>query len=112
MNYHIFYTYDDVDYEQAGLSYGGGATPAQLVDFAATGWSADTQDRVHTAGAGMEWDVVKDKFNLAVDYYFSHASTDIVFDGGTALTFGPAPDLETRLHSIETVAEYQATDHM
>lgn len=112
LNYHVFYTYDDVDYEQAGLSYDGGATPAQLVDFAATGWSADTQDRVHTAGAGMEWDVVKDKFNLAVDYYFSHASTDIVFDGGTALTFGPAPDLETRLHSIETVAEYQATDHM
>lgn len=110
VNYHLFYTYDDVDYEQAGLSYRAGATPAVLFNIAANGWTADTQDRIHTAGAGAQWNIVKDRFNVAVDYYYSHASTDIIFGGGTALTFGPAPDLETRLHSIETVAEYQVSD--
>ena len=110
VSYHLFYTYDDIDFEQAGLSFRGGASPTALVDFAATGWTADTQDRVHTAGAGLEWDAIKDKLNIKVDYYWSLASTDIDFTGGTALTFGPINDLETRLNSVETVAEYQVTE--
>lgn len=110
VNYHLFYTYDDVDYEQAGLSHSSSTSAADLVNLGLRGWTADTQDRVHTAGAGLEWDAIKDKLNIKVDYYWSLASTDIGFTGGTALTFGPINDLETRLNSVETVAEYQVSE--
>ncbi|MFQ5562249.1 MAG: MtrB/PioB family decaheme-associated outer membrane protein [Parvularculaceae bacterium] len=110
VNYRLFYTYNSNEYEQTGLSHNRFTAPAAFNDLSLQGWTVDTEDQVHTIGAGLDWTAIKNKLDFVFDYYYSNAMTDIDFTGGTNLTFGPISDLDTRLHNFEAVAEYQFSE--
>jgi hypothetical protein len=69
-------------------------------------WQVREFDTVHTAGAGLDWTVIKDRFDLNFDYTYSFATTEYDFRQNPGVTSAPLPDLKTRLQSVGVLGTY------
>lgn len=101
---YAYLTHERINIDQAGCEGCSTAPPADLTDF----YTVETEDRVNTVGAGLEWKGVdaKDKLDLALDLSFSRAFTEIDPQANfTAVV--PFPDLETTIHSLDFRADYR-----
>lgn len=101
---YAYFTHERIDNEQAGCQSCSTSPPADISNF----YTVDTEDRVNTVGLGLEWNAIKDKIDVALDYSFSKGTTEIDPAGGTSpATVVPFPDLETTIHSLNLRADYR-----
>ena len=106
VNTYAYYTYDRINNDQAGCDGCDTFDPTSTDDM----YSYDTTDQVHSVGAGMTMKA-SEKVDLAMDYVFSHANTEIdpfIATGG-AVGF---PDIETTIHSLNLRADYKVNKQM
>ncbi|MGA8259644.1 MAG: MtrB/PioB family decaheme-associated outer membrane protein [Arenicellales bacterium] len=101
---HAFYAYEQFDDTMRSLSF----RPGTSLTDPASAWARDATDRVHSLGAGLTWNAIRDKLDIDVDYTASLASTDFSFSGGSALQpVTDAPTLKSTLHSIDVKGDWK-----
>ncbi len=75
-------------------------------------WQVETVDKIHTVGLGIDWNIIKDTFDLQLDYTYSHALTETGTEQRNDLNGEPLPDLKTKLHSLNVRANYRFLENM
>lgn len=113
---HVFYNYDWTQADQAGWSTRGFA---KLADAANPGrrWWVDNEDKIHTVGAGVRFDVIPERLDLGVDYIYMHATGGIDLLLGSTLAGGDPPnqaypDLLSRVHDVNVTSNLQITRNL
>ena len=98
-----YYTYENIESDQAGYDYGGTAT---------SNWEADYNDTFHTYGLGFKWQA-QDRLELGGDFIYSDSTGEIdmkdVFNPGTENQY---PDNETSRTSVRLWANYTYNDNL
>ena len=69
-------------------------------------------DKIHTVGLGLDWNVIKDVFDVKLDYTYSHALTETDTEQRNDPKREPLPDLKTKLHSLNISANYRFLENM
>ena len=113
---YAYLTYEYYDYEQRGFYHPGRTGPLtpwtdRIAVFGDNWWNMETRDDVYTVGGGLNWEMVKDKFNLKLDYMYSYATTETDV-GADTLAFLPYPNINTRIASISLVGDYKAKENL
>ena len=116
VSFHAYLTYENYDYKQRGFSHSGGAlslTPAtnRLAVFGDNFWNIESEDNTYMGGAGVDWNVIEDKFTVKVDFLASHTVTEVT-PTSTGLAFLPLPDLKTDVYQISAKGEYKYKENM
>ena len=114
--FHAYVTYENYDYKQRGFSHAGNVgplTPAtdRVAVFGDNFWNIESEDNTYMGGAGVDWNVIEDKFTMKVDFLASHTVTEIT-PSSTGLAFLPLPDLKTDLYQLSMRGEYKFKDNM
>ncbi|MFI5214932.1 MAG: MtrB/PioB family decaheme-associated outer membrane protein [Candidatus Limnocylindria bacterium] len=105
-----FYTYERTVSDSAGWEWGN---VQQALDPTRRWWSKEKVN-THTAGAGVNLAIIRDRLELGVDYLFaqSKGAIDTVRNPGTTLPIPvPFPDLLERQHNVSVHADYHFTDN-
>lgn len=109
---YTFVTFENYESNQRSYQRRGGPFPPGVMRNPGSFWTIDSKDDVLTFGAGLKWDVVKDKFNLKIDYIYSDAETEID-PYSTGQRYLPFPDdITTKLNSISLTGEYAFRENM
>lgn len=113
---HGYFTYENYDFEQRGFSHPGFLGPLtpttdRVAVFGDAWWRVNSSDDVYTFGTGIDWQITEDKFNVKVDYLFSHAVTS-TRPASQGLAFLPLPDLKSNLHRVSLLGEYKFRENM
>ena len=108
-----FFTKDDYNYRQGGYQRGNlelypGIVRTPNENF----WTMKIKDDVYSAGAGFEWNPIKDKLSLKADYTFSRGLTNYIPDGDPNLTFSELPEVTSTLHSFNLTGNYQIKENL
>ena len=116
ISFHAFATYENYDYKQRGFYHPGFAGPLtpttdRIAVFGDNWWTQESEDNIYTGGAGADWNVIKDKLTVTVDFLASHAITKTT-PNSDGLAFLPLPDLKTDLYRINVTAEYTIKKNM
>lgn len=74
-------------------------------------WQVDTVDKINTLGVGIDWSVIKNTFDLQLNYAYSNALTETNTEQGSDLNSDPLPDLKTTLHSLSLRANYRILEN-
>lgn len=99
-----YYAYEQFDDTLQNLSF----RPGQSLTNPAQAWVQDGTDRVHSLGAGLTWNAIRDKLDVDLDYTASLASTDYGFSGGSAeQPITNAPTVHSTLHSVDVTAKWK-----
>jgi MtrB/PioB family decaheme-associated outer membrane protein len=116
VNLYGWANYGYYDTGQAGRSFRGGIDqPAnQLVEPLAQGsdpsrdWDVDESTETYGFGAGGNWIIVQDKFDISADYVYMRniIEYDIGTGGASDLSGVPLPDRDTMLHQFNLSANY------
>ncbi|HEY8155887.1 MAG TPA: MtrB/PioB family outer membrane beta-barrel protein, partial [Myxococcota bacterium] len=107
---YAFYNYEKTVTDSAGWEYGN---VQQSLDPTRRWWSKEKVN-THTAGAGVNLAIIRDRLELGVDYLFaqSKGAIDTVRNPGTTLPIPvPFPDLLERQHNVSVHADYHFTDN-
>ena len=110
LNLYSFYSYEYFKNEQSGYSRYSNVNllkPRESDNY----WDVDITDSVHTVGFGLDWAIIKDKFDLQLDYTYSHAltETDTRQDD---IDNNSLADLRTILHGLNLRANYRLLENM
>jgi MtrB/PioB family decaheme-associated outer membrane protein len=116
IGFHAYVTYENYDYKQRGFSHPedlGALTPAtdRIAQFGDNWWSVKSKDNSYSGGAGVEWNIIEDKFNVKADFLASHTVTETTPDSD-GLAFLPVPDLNTDIYQFTITGEYKFRDYM
>jgi len=116
ISFHAFGTYENYNYKQRGFyhpGFAGDLTPTtdRIAVFGDNWWTQESEDNIYTGGAGADWNVIKDKLKVTVDFLTSHPITKTK-PGSDGLSFLPLPDLKTDLYRINVTAEYNIKKNM
>ena len=106
-----FYSYEYFQNQQAGYQRFSNAElllPRDDEQY----WQVETQDKIHTVGAGVDWNVVRNMLDLQLDYTYSDALTETDTQQGSELNADPLADLKTKLHSLNLRANYRVMENM
>ncbi len=112
VNTYAFFTHERQSFEQNSLQFTSGSVAAALANDPTLRWSADTRDVVNTAGARVEWNAIKDLFDVSLEYSFSKAITSFDLEGGSGTDTTPLPDLTSRLHSVGIMGTYHMQENI
>ncbi|NIR32305.1 MAG: MtrB/PioB family decaheme-associated outer membrane protein [Gammaproteobacteria bacterium] len=110
INSHVFFTYENRQYDQRGCSFNFFNldcinNPPALQQQ----WDVETDDDVYTAGLGANWQL-NEELSVGLDYLFTKARTSIDATGGSALTPQPIrnlPNIDTTRHRVGVHADYK-----
>ncbi len=109
LNFHAFYNYDWIVSNQDSISWSDDATAFD----SANRWTSKTTDTIHTAGGGVDIDVIPNRLGIGVEYLFAKSRGKIDTDVNAGLTSGlPFPDDKTELHDISVHANLQITRNL
>jgi len=115
---HAFYTYQQIFYDQSSIYSSGTVTPTSTGYYVP--WTAKTTDSVHTVGATVDWQAIKDVLKFTLDANYSYGDTAYALGDGGALfgggivspVTGPStniqalPDINSTLGTISIRGEY------
>ena len=118
VNTYAYYTHESYDYDQRGFRRAGNHSfpPGDPRNRAGEDfWTTDNGDKVNTVGAGLDWTVIKDKFNVHMNMAYSRAYTDYDQSSGPLLTGGnaasPLPDVTTRFTDFNLTGDYKIKEN-
>lgn len=106
----VYYNYDNYTNQQTGFARRGGGRPTpfypESVRDPANNWSVQSEDNVHTFGAGIDWKLMGKRLDLSLDINYTDAQTETdPFSAGTP--FLPLPDVNTEIGTISLTSNYQ-----
>ncbi len=106
----IYYNYENYDNQQSGFARRGGGNPTpfypESVRDSANNWSVDSEDDVYTIGAGVDWEFMAGKLDLALDANYTDAQTETrPFSPG--ITFLPLADVTTKITTLSLKSNYR-----
>ena len=108
------YQYDQRGFRRDGDNFGPGDN--RFAEAGEDFWTTDTEDKIHTFGTGIDWNVIEDKFNLKLDFTYSQATTEYTQMGGPALTGNnipiPLPTVDTDLLNVSLTGDYKVKESM
>jgi MtrB/PioB family decaheme-associated outer membrane protein len=107
---YAFITYDYFQNIQRGYRRRGGNFPPDAVRDSGDFWEIDSTDDILTVGAGLTWDVIKDLFNINLNYVHSHAVTEIIPDSVNQEFQRFPEDLISTLNSVSLTGEYSINE--
>lgn len=109
---YAYFTFDNYDNNQRGFRRRNTPLPpGGNRNCAGCGfWTIETQDDVYTFGAGLDWVIIKDKFNINLDALYTRAITEVTPDSASQ-AFLDFPDLTTRLSSLGLTGEYKINEN-
>jgi MtrB/PioB family decaheme-associated outer membrane protein len=112
LNFHAFYSYERT---RSKLKSNGWNFLAGETDPFDSGlnWSNRDKDTFHTVGAGVDFDVIPDRFSIGLQYLYakSKGETHTTVNSGLAPR-SPFPDYETKLHDISVQGNLQITRNL
>ena len=111
LNLYSFYSYEHFNNQQEGYAHFSNVeflSPRDPNKF----WQVETLDKIHTVGLGLDWNVIKDVFDVKLDYTYSHALTETDTEQRNDPKSEPLPDLKTKLHSLNISANYRFLENM
>ena len=110
LSLYSFYSYENFQNQQDGYTRftNVGLADRRPEQF----WEVNTRDKINTVGVGVDWNVIKNVFDLQLDYTYSDALTETDTQQGSNLNADPLPDLKTILHSLNVRANYRILDNM
>lgn len=111
LDLYSFYSYESSQNKQNGyirFSNAGLLFPRNSERF----WQVDTQDTINTLGLGIDWRVIKDIFDLQLDYTYSNALTQTHTAQDSQSNGESLPDLKTTLHRFNLRANYRLLENM
>ncbi len=111
INSHVFFTYENFQYDQRGCSFQGfGATLAACTVTPPAPdreWDAETDDQAYTAGFGTDWQL-NETLSVGLEYLFTKAKTSINVDGGTGIQpISNLPNVDSTRHRVGVHADYK-----
>jgi MtrB/PioB family decaheme-associated outer membrane protein len=104
-----FYTYDARTSDQAGWAFEGDANQLAQANDPTRRWFVENDDRAHTLGLGLSWQIRKG-LRLSADYSYTDAVTETSTRSGGAFPAGDFPDLDTRIHRLQSDLDYDLTE--
>ena len=113
---YAYLTYEYNNYEQRGFyhpGFGGALTPwtPRITQFGDNWWNQKITDDIYSVGGGLDWQVIKDKLRVKLDYVYSYGNTQTV-TGADTLAYMPLPDITTRLSRVSLTGDYKARDNI
>ena len=114
--FNLYYTYENYDYKQRGFSHPGflGAltpTTDRIAVFGDGWWNITSEDNTYMGGAGVDWNVIEDKFTINLDFIASHTVTETT-PYSEGLSFFLLPDLKTDVYQVSIKGEYKFKENM
>jgi MtrB/PioB family decaheme-associated outer membrane protein len=100
---YAWYSWSLIEADQVGRE----ADPAEtgsLLQRYGPDWSAQTKDRMHNLGVGVQWQRLLPKVDMGADYVYSKGTGETDVD---ALLANPFPDNSTKQHSLRIYAQYR-----
>ena len=107
---YAFQTYEQLNANQAGHSFAGGANQIPQSSDPRREWFVHHGDRIDTTGFGYKRLFGSGRGEFGIDYLRSKTSSELDFEVGSLLTTRPLPDNETRLESINVHATWKLQD--
>ena len=111
MSYHLFYTYEQVYYDNRGAG----------APYAANGYgyTAATTDTIHTVGVAADWKV-NDKLKVGLDYTYYYGDIGYYLWGGAGTSSTAAttyqwqnvqnlPNVSSSMHNLTLHGQYEVT---
>lgn len=116
IGFHAYVTYENYEYKQRGFSHPedpGPLTPTtdRIAAFGDNWWTVKSEDSSYSGGAGVDWNVIEDKFNVKMDFLASHTVTQTT-PRSDGLAFLSLPDVKTDLYQVTVTGEYKFKDNM
>ncbi len=105
LSLYSFYSYEHFQNQQDGYSRFSNAE-LLLTRDPDKYWQVDTEDKIHTVGLGIDWQMIENTLDFQLDYTFSKAATETDTEQQNSLDSSPLPDLKTTLHSVNLRANY------
>lgn len=106
----LYYNYETYRNQQAGFARLGGGNPTpfypESVRNPANNWSMDSEDNVHTIGAGIEWELMAGRLDLSVDANYTDAATE-TRPHTSGQPFQVFPDITTQITTLSLDGSYQ-----
>ncbi len=125
---HAYYNYQLIYFNQNNAvtnasCNGNGATlttgPAPCMNAGV--WTGRNTDDTHSAGIGLDWQVLPDTLKVSADYSWSYGRNSYsIMDGGiysftpagtAGLQLSPIPDVRSMLNSVSLRAEYKLAEN-
>ncbi len=101
----VYYTYQQMTFDQRGHSFN--FVPGSAFDDTRR-WSTETEDRIHTVGAGLTWAGLDNRLELIADYAYSTATTSFDIDANSSLQpTEDLPDIQSDIHSVGLTADFK-----
>lgn len=120
INAYAWISRENYQYDQRGFRRDGDAFGPNDDRFAEAGedfWTTETEDRIHTFGTGIDWNVIENKFNVKLDFTYSQANTSYDQWSGPALSASnsaavPLTDVTTSLMDLSLTGDYKVKENM
>jgi len=107
--YNAYYTLEKIDITHNNRAY---SNLAQSID-PTRDWRASTDNVVHTFGAGVDYETLRNKLLLSLNYWYSNSEEDIRFVAGPNAGFvGNLPALVTRSQNVDVKGQYKIRTDM
>ena len=109
----VYYNFDNYDNRQNGFARRGGGAPTPFFPAAVrdpgNNWRMDSEDNVHTVGAGVDWVLLDGRLQLQLDGSYADAITTTT-PFSTGQPWANFPDVATLIKNVSLVADYKITD--
>ena len=109
---YAFFTHEENDYDQTGVSFQGGNARIGQVADPARFWQALHRERIDTAGLGVAWQPSEGRYRFGLDLLAALSKADVVVSTGAALTSAPLPSNRVRLNSATLYGSYAISDSL
>jgi len=107
---YVFQTYEQLNADQNGHSFAGGANQIPQSSDPRREWFAHHGDRVDTTGVGYKRVFNSGRVEFGADYLRSKTRSELDFEVGSLLTTRPLPDDESLLDSFNVHASFKLKD--
>jgi len=108
-----YYNFDNYDNQQSGFARRGGGAPTPFFPLSlrdpGNNWHMESEDNVHTVGAGIDWLLLDERLQLQVDASYADAITTTT-PFSTGQPWANFPDVSTLIKNVSLVADYKITD--
>lgn len=109
---YAFFTHEELDFDQNGVSFQSGANRVNQVVDPARFWQALHRERIDTAGLGIAWKPQHGRFSVGLELLGSLSKADVEVSTGTALSSAPLPSNRVRLNSATLYGTYAVNDNL
>lgn len=109
---YLFLAHDQLDAEQQGHDFRGGALRLTQAADPNRRWFVEHQDRSDALGAGLTHEFQQLPLTMGLDAVVVETDSDIDMLAGAALNSEPLPSISTRLHSFKLYGRYHLSEKL